>query len=125
MIGCENMKNGDIRKQSQTGTYNFGFGDMEYQSNKIGRFPANLLVSGNILDVGIKHSSKQTNVGNTGTFKGIFKNNVHDTSDRIGGFDDTCDFSDYFSLDRWFRKQLAVLPPETRQQLLIFFDDWF
>ena len=89
-----------------------------------GRFPANLLVSGNILDTGekIKSHASSPEIGQR-NFHFAFRYGKGQTN-VLSNFGDEIDFSDYFSLDRWFRKQLAVLPPETRQQILVFFDDW-
>ena len=82
-----------------------------------GRFPANLLVSDNILDRGIITTSKA----------GIRKNNTvlgvitKDTTTTLGkgeaysGCNDSGDFSRYFSLDAWWSKKITELPPEQQK----------
>ena len=82
-----------------------------------GRFPANLLVSDNILDRGIITTSKA----------GIRKNNTvlgvitKDTTTTLGkgeaysGCNDSGDFSRYFSLDAWWSKKITELPQNNKK----------
>jgi hypothetical protein len=83
-----------------------------------GRFPANLLVSDNVLDNGkITQSSSDKD-----RFKGLKilspengwnNNNLICNSDACGG--DVGGFSRYFSLDAWWEKAVQELPEEQRK----------
>lgn len=79
--------------------------------NPEGRFPANLLVSDDILNDGHERVSKygKSDVGtdNQMGFRGI------SSSDKFIG--DMGSFSRYFSLDSWFEKQLKKLPIEVQK----------
>jgi site-specific DNA-methyltransferase (adenine-specific) len=85
-----------------------------------GRFPANLLVSDNVLDRGIKHkATARPNVEGK-----IYDKSMHDEkgwnygkrdSSKWFGYSDSGDFSRYFSLDAWFDKKLQELPPEQQK----------
>ncbi len=72
-----------------------------------GRFPANLLVTDNILNVGRKTKGtdalRYNNQSHTNPFSGGFANCVSE------GFADVGDFSKYFSVDAWTKKHLPEL----------------
>jgi hypothetical protein len=84
-----------------------------------GRVPGNLLVSDNVLDLGTKTKSSGglvkgnfplgTNVKELGSGGYTDKNFQSDVS---GGYGDVSDFSDKFSLDKWFAGQIKNLPKE-------------
>ena len=83
------------------------------QGNNDGRFPANLLVSDNVLDNGVPTSqghwskSKTTGFGEFGNGKSEYFG-VGDKSKAEG-------FSRYFSLDAWWDKAVKELPEEQRK----------
>lgn len=79
--------------------------------NKSGRFPANLLVSDNVLDTG-KTSTSTSSVGGFGAGVNTFGAGLVDYE---RGYNDTGDFSRYFSLDEWWRVNFEELPKEQRK----------
>jgi len=87
-----------------------------YELSPEGRFPANLLVSDNVLDRGIITKSTAS----------IRKNKsgmgIHDSptatfgkGDVYSGCNDQGDFSRYFSLDAWWSKKITELPEEQQK----------
>jgi len=86
-----------------------------YISNTNGRFPANLLVSDDMLNDGtttkgsdaIRHNNQHLTSG-----KGIYgKYNQKDTT----GYADSGSFSRYFDLDAWWNERIAHLPKEAQK----------
>lgn len=81
--------------------------------NVDGRFPANLLVSDNVLDNGIITKSTNNRLNKIGTPTnsptsfGLANKNCE--------YDDVGGFSRYFSLDAWWEKQVALLPEEQQK----------
>lgn len=86
--------------------------DQPNQASDKGRFPANLLVSDNILDRGIITKSSggagDTSVGNLGghSQRGRAKKN----GTHAGGLGDSGDFSRYFDIDKWFEELQKTFP---------------
>jgi site-specific DNA-methyltransferase (adenine-specific) len=85
---------------------------LEYEQNTDGRFPANLLVSDNIIDDGKIRTAKP----HGGDGKPL------DTRDMGWGFkrmassiSDSGGYSRYYSLDAWFEKNLKSLPEPVQQ----------
>ena len=78
--------------------------------NNNGRFPANLLVSDNVLDNGTTTESKSYVISNEGTIWGSGNKDL-----RKAGFDDVGGFSRYFSLDAWWDKAIKELPEKQRK----------
>jgi len=82
-----------------------------------GRFPANLIVSDNSLDVGKKTKSTRTKTSNGfGVGKNTF--GIKDDSQTVDyerGFDDEGDFSRYFSLDSW-EAQFIITPKPSKSE---------
>ena len=80
---------------------------LEYEQNTDGRFPANLLVSDNIIDDGkIRTAKPHGGDGKPLDTQGMgwgFKRMASSISDSGG-------YSRYFSLDAWFEKNLKSLP---------------
>lgn len=78
-----------------------------------GRFPANLLVSDNILDNGINYKTGSINgvmnSKNTSVCYGKY-NPIHRTHKASEG-----SFSRYFSLDAWWSKKISELPEEQQK----------
>ena len=73
--------------------------DSEYESR--GRFPANILVSDDMLNDGVISKSgerKTTGIKKDKTFKNI--------GDLSGGFNDKGSNSRYYDIDKWFNKIL-------------------
>ncbi|MGC8580505.1 MAG: DNA methyltransferase, partial [bacterium] len=81
-----------------------------------GRFPANLLVSDNVLDIGVKHSvGHNPNIKTTGygSFGGGSSTRVNWKEDTY--INDSGDLSRYFSLDAWWDQKLEELPDEIQK----------
>ena len=102
----------------KTQGYNASSYKIDYQresmSNPVGRFPANIIVSDNALDIGINKKStsayKQADNGGSGyTLKFVHSKN------EIRGYDDSGDLSRYFDLDFWFENKLKELPEEQQK----------
>ena len=81
----------------------------EWFGNMQGRFPANLLVSDDILNDGINHKS-----GGVGTTTNVFMfDNVNLQSKPTGNFyKDSGSYSRYFDLDKWWEKLLERIEHE-------------
>ena len=79
-------------------------------SSEIGRFPANLLVQDNVLDIGQTTKSRsfvtKENESKGSGFSLTFEHAVGS----IRGVDDSGDLSRYFSLDAWYSKNIEELP---------------
>ena len=89
----------------------------EYEQNSDGRFPANLLVSDNVLDDGKITKSTGGRSGNKkgiGTY-GIYGKFESDVRNEDPGFGDSGGYSRYFSLDSWFEKNIKQLPEPVQQ----------
>ena len=86
--------------------------------NAGGRFPANLLVSDDVLNNGEISESKRSERGNLAdTRKGNYASGngkIIEDSSYIRGFDDSGSFSRYFDLDAWFSKKVEALPDEVK-----------
>ena len=90
---------------------------LEYEPNTVGRFPANLLVSDNIIDDGKITKSTGGRSGNKkgiGTY-GIYGKFESDVRNEDPGFGDSGGYSRYFSLDAWWSKNLKSLPEPVQQ----------
>ena len=88
-----------------------GIIDTDQYLNESGRFPANLLVENNVLDMGLKTSKGHNpNLKTTGygKFGGGSSERVDYKEDTY--IDDAGDFSRYFSLDAWYSKNIEELP---------------
>lgn len=84
-------------------------------ASDVGRFPANLLVSDDILNDGnitktTPHRCKKTH--NEGGRSGIFNASEDEAYTDIN---DSSSFSRYFDLDKWFEEKLKKLPPEVQK----------
>jgi len=82
------------------------------EASPMGRFPANLLVSDNVLDDGKITKSTGGRSGNKkgiGTY-GIYGKFESDVRNEDPGFGDSGGYSRYFSLDSWFQKNIKQLP---------------
>ena len=93
---------------------NDGIIDTDQYLNKSGRFPANLLVQDNVLDIGNIRISRSGHK-NTGGINPIFGNSIFGlkvaTADSsIEGYNDSGDLSRHFSLDAWYSKNIEELP---------------
>ena len=86
---------------------------LEYEQNTDGRFPANLLVSDNVLDDGkITKTNVKAGIRKAGNEFGQDSGwNDHTNVDSIRtGISDSGGYSRYFSLDSWFQKNIKQLP---------------
>ena len=78
-----------------------------------GRFPANIIVSDNALDIGInKKSTKVDSIGGFGAGVNTFGAGLVDYE---RGYYDSGDLSRYFDLDFWFENKLKELPEEQQK----------
>ena len=87
------------------------------EANSMGRFPANLLVSDDIIDDGKITKSTGGRSGNKkgiGTY-GIYGKFESDVRNEDPGFGDSGGYSRYFSLDSWFQKNIKQLPEPVQQ----------
>jgi len=94
--------------------YNFSF-DKPVSD---GRFPANLLVSDNVLDRGIITKSAKLSGGEDRFIDWKETDGCKRTvlnSGKERGYNDSGDFSRYFSLDAWFDKKISELPTEQQK----------
>ena len=113
----EKRKRGTLKSspRGRNGIYgvdrNDGIIDTDQYLNESGRFPANLLVQDNVLDIGIKHSTGHNpNIRTTGygKFGGGSSERVDYKEDTY--INDSGDLSRYFSLDAWYSKSIEELP---------------
>ena len=87
------------------------------EASPMGRFPANLLVSDDVLDDGKITKSTGGRSGNKkgiGTY-GIYGKFESDVRNEDPGFGDSGGYSRYFSLDSWFQKNIKQLPEPVQQ----------
>ena len=84
----------------------------EYEQNSDGRFPANLLVSDDVLNDGIKRSKGKFTTEGSGT-GGIWKESTGKPAGRTYG--DEGSYSRFFSLDAWFERNIKQLPEPVQQ----------
>jgi len=82
------------------------------QDTSHGRFPANLLVSDNALDVGQKGRARG-NKNPTNRGGGLYGHGIID--DESGGYGDEGDFSRYYSLDSW-EAQFIITPKPAKSE---------
>ncbi len=90
------------------------YGEYEPSDYKLpsGRFPANLLVSDDVLNDGTQHTSGEMKEGqkrNSNPMFGTKKDVIHQT---IG---DSGSFSRYFDLDKWWEERVNQLPESARK----------
>ena len=82
-------------------------------TKEVGRFPANIIVSDNALDIGInKKSTKVDSIGGFGAGINTFGAGLVDYE---RGYEDSGDLSRYFDLDFWFENKLKELPEEQQK----------
>lgn len=87
----------------------------QYLVDKRGRFPANLLVSDDVLNDGKYSESDYIQIDKgvgekTGMFEGGWKERGN-----VRGFQDSGSFSRYFSLDNWWQERIKILPEEVKK----------
>ncbi len=81
-----------------------------------GRFPANLLVSDNVLDQGInKKGIGKSYSGYENKLDNAAFNFGNEGKERRRVISDSGDFSRYFSLDAWWSKKISELPEEQQK----------
>jgi len=91
---------------------------LEYEQNTDGRFPANLLVSDNVLDDGkITNTNVKAGIRKAGNEFGQDSGwNDHTNVDSIRtGISDSGGYSRYFNLDAWWNKNIKSLPEPVQQ----------
>ena len=87
---------------------------LEYEQNTDGRFPANLLVSDNVLDDGKITKSTGGRIEKKAGW-GEFGGGTKEIIEGNPGYGDTGGYSRYFSLDSWFEKNIKQLPEPVQQ----------
>ena len=87
---------------------------LEYEQNTDGRFPANLLVSDNVLDDGKITKSTGGRIEKKAGW-GEFGGGTKEIIEGNPGYGDTGGYSRYFSLDSWFQKNIKQLPEPVQQ----------
>jgi site-specific DNA-methyltransferase (adenine-specific) len=98
-----------------------GYGDIRDEPVELSntRFPANLLVSDDILNNGKKHQpSLRPLTSNRDSRKGLF--DMGKKKRLGGGFPDSGSFSRYFSLDLWWSENFKELPLEVQKTFPFF-----
>ncbi len=85
-------------------------GPVPYRFSPAGRFPANLLVEGDVLDDGRDYKGFS---GGGGGATGIFA--TGEVLDNYQYYGDSGGFSRFFSLDSWVDKLISRLPPEAQR----------
>lgn len=91
----------DGKSDNQVALYNPKKAGEQWQDNPIGRFPANLLVSDNVLDDG-KISKSSGGSGEASINSKLNTDSIGCTSlVGLGGYGDIGSFSRYFDLDKW------------------------
>jgi site-specific DNA-methyltransferase (adenine-specific) len=109
----ENGCGGQEFSSGVKGNKNIDFRTATYKGSDDGRFPANLLVSDNVLDNGVPTSqghwskTKTTGFGEFGNGKSEYFG--------VGNKSKVEGFSRYFSLDAWWDKAVKELPEEQRK----------
>ena len=91
---------------------------LEYEQNTDGRFPANLLVSDDVLDDGkITNTNVKAGIRKAGNEFGQDSGwNDHTNVDSIRtGISDSGGYSRYFNLDAWWNKNIKSLPEPVQQ----------
>lgn len=82
--------------------------------NQKGRFPANLLVSDDVLDTSFDKGTKPHRVyGNVDKYSGW--GSITKKQGEIVNYGDVGGFSRYFSLDAWWRERVKLLPVEVQR----------
>lgn len=116
----------DGKDQPET-VYNKSFGLKSYDSslyeNRKGRFPANILVSDNVLDDDKKHESSWRSSGKRfgkGTIRNVNFKAERYFGDNPFGFPDSGSFSRYFDLDMWWKERVKLLPKNVRETFPFF-----
>ena len=84
------------------------------EASPMGRFPANLLVSDNIIDDGKITKSTGGRIEKKAGW-GEFGGGTKEIIEGNPGYGDTGGYSRYFSLDAWFEKNLKSLPEPVQQ----------
>lgn len=95
----------DSMAMANAGEVGFKPYNLDEYINQQGRFPANLLVSDNVLDDGRIMKYSVTKGMSTGKSK-FFANDTH--QEHKTGYEDTGQFSRYFSLDKWAEQKFNI-----------------
>jgi DNA modification methylase len=85
----------------------------DFKENSQGRFPANILVSDDVLNDGKEHTTGEMH----GIFAGVGRDRIygHFNKCRSDVSKDSGSFSRYFSLDNWWANKLKELPEEVQR----------
>lgn len=118
----DNKRSGN-KESSETSTYGWAGTSSIYKSgerNDEGRFPANLLVSDNVLDRGIIDKGTKPHPLNSKTdkYEG-WGSSLTKKTGVIANYGDSGDFSRYFDLDAWFKSKLPEQAQKTYPYLIV------
>ena len=113
-----------------TDGYRYGKDHYKPTVDQSGRFPANLLVSDDVLNDGLIHSSgmfqphHQIHSRKTDAIYGKFKRDVPSELKKTYG--DSGSFSRYFDLDKWFETTFpfAIIPKPSKKEKNMGLDKW-
>ena len=110
-IPCEPPHHDDAGRTSGNGFTKQG--GSVYHTDPNGRFPANLLVSDDVLNNGVITKS----TGGPANLEKLGSSDIYKYTDHKRGFHpgDSGSFSRYFSLDAWFNKKIQELPEEQQK----------
>ena len=104
-----NKPRGNLNSTSES---KWGYKDLTTIGSPEGRFPANIIVSDNALDIGINRNAGKYK-GEGSKQGGIWQKSMGTPAGREYG--DSGDLSRYFDLDFWFEKKLKQLPKEQQK----------
>ena len=85
-----------------------GYSEKIYHENTTGRFPANILVSDDMLNDGVIKESKKTKGITYGLFPNTIVQNKKYEKDYERGFNDKGTNSRYYNIDKWFDNLIDV-----------------
>ncbi len=106
-----NRDEGDVKKRVDLGKVN--------TVNEIGRFPANIIVSDDVLNDG--KITKSSGGSGEATKQGLDRTDIGygfkriDNASGLGGYGDSGSFSRYFDVDLWFEERVKKLPSNVRR----------
>lgn len=104
-----------VRDGEKLDTQNQGWGFRALSRDNSARFPANLLVSDDVLDDGTLHKGRRALMGSGAENEkpaNVYGKYGDLQSER--GYDDEGNVSRYFSLDAWWRERIRKLPKEVQ-----------
>jgi hypothetical protein len=102
----------------------------EYESNQKGRFPANLLVSDDVLNDGKNYKSQGITEGygtyELGNFNKVYSKGLCSKTPNKPAYKDSGSYSRYFDLDKWFDTTFPflIIPKASKKEKDMGLDKW-